>query len=132
MIIRLVRRIETAPYSLHRGASVPYDQCQRLRMGLAFSKPEDCDRGLDALLIEAREYIGDRTGDKTHYLPAPRVPRRGASASRYRALRLYRALTPYASADSLDNRFEQVIRIERPLHKRNVQASAPGLGQDIL
>ncbi len=56
LIARLVERIESHPLTLHRRNSY-LDQYARLRKDLLFSAPEDCDCGLDALLIEARAYI---------------------------------------------------------------------------
>jgi hypothetical protein len=34
--------------------------CKRLKMGLAFSKPENCDCGLDRVLSRARALTGDQ------------------------------------------------------------------------
>jgi hypothetical protein len=50
---RLTYRIEDSRHTLHRDQT-PRDRCKRLQLGLAFSKPEDCDCGLDELLAQAR------------------------------------------------------------------------------
>mgnify|MGYP000335800920 CR=1 FL=1 len=51
---RLVHIIEYAPVSLHR-YNASYDQCNRLKKGLAVTTARDCDCGLDALLAEAHQ-----------------------------------------------------------------------------
>ena len=53
VVRRLVYRIEESRRTLHRNETYR-DRCKRLQLGLAFSKPEDCDCGLDTLLAEAR------------------------------------------------------------------------------
>jgi hypothetical protein len=50
--------IEESPRTLHKDRGFS-DRCLRLREGLAFTKPEDCDCGLDALLAEAHAFAGD-------------------------------------------------------------------------
>jgi hypothetical protein len=69
LVGRLVYQIEDARHTLHRDET-PTNRCRRIELGLAFSRPKDCDCGLDALLAEAQEFVG------TH-VPAPRfVPRK--------------------------------------------------------
>jgi hypothetical protein len=58
---RLIKRIETYPYTLH--ANTPFEtRCTRMRFGLRFTTPDDCDRGLDGLLAEARFLISENEG----------------------------------------------------------------------
>jgi hypothetical protein len=59
LVRRLVYEIEDSPRTLHRDRGYS-DRCLRLREGLAFTKPEDCDCGLDALLAEAHAFTADR------------------------------------------------------------------------
>jgi hypothetical protein len=54
-----VYEIEESPRTLHRDRGYS-DRCLRLREGLAFTRPEDCDCGLDALLAEAHAFTADR------------------------------------------------------------------------
>jgi hypothetical protein len=58
LVRRLVYEIEESPRTLHKDRGYS-DRCLRLREGLAFTKPEDCDCGLDELLAEARAFAGD-------------------------------------------------------------------------
>jgi hypothetical protein len=62
LIRELVRRIEYATYNQHGY------QCERVRRGLAVTRPEACTCGLDALLAEARALIGD-TATPSDYVP---------------------------------------------------------------
>ena len=65
-IIRmLVCRIEDADFSLHRDGNY-VKRCQRIRMGLDQSTPEDCTCGLDALLAKARAITGDEPRERPH------------------------------------------------------------------
>jgi hypothetical protein len=77
LIKRLVDRIETAMHPLHWSGGWPH-RCKRIEMGTGFSKPEDCTCGLDPLLKEAKDYIGDGTPIKApNYKPPPTRTRRG-------------------------------------------------------
>jgi hypothetical protein len=58
LVRRLVYEIEDAKLPLHRDRGYS-DRCKRLRDGLAFTKPADCDCGLDALLAEAHAFAGE-------------------------------------------------------------------------
>jgi hypothetical protein len=58
LVRRLTYAIEDSRLTLHRDRN-RLDRCKRLQLGLAFSRPEDCDCGLDALLAEARSLTGD-------------------------------------------------------------------------
>jgi hypothetical protein len=58
LVRRLVYEIEESPRTLHKDRGYS-DRCMRLKEGLAFTKPEDCDCGLDELLAEARAFTGD-------------------------------------------------------------------------
>jgi hypothetical protein len=58
LVRRLVYEIEESPRTLHKDRGYS-DRCLRLREGLAFTRPEDCDCGLDALLAEAHAFTGD-------------------------------------------------------------------------
>jgi hypothetical protein len=60
LVRRLVYEIEESPRTLHKDRGYS-DRCLRLREGLAFTRPEDCDCGLDALLAEARALTGEPT-----------------------------------------------------------------------
>jgi hypothetical protein len=97
-------------------------------MGLAFSKPEDCDCGLDARLIEAREYIGDRTGDKTNCLLAPASGGVGGGKEGKQASLLDHL---WDGRLKLMNHLEQAVRIERLLDERYAQTGTSSLGANI-
>jgi hypothetical protein len=58
LVRRLVYEIEESPRTLHKDRGYS-DRCMRSREGLAFTRPEDCDCGLDALLAEARAFAGE-------------------------------------------------------------------------
>jgi hypothetical protein len=58
LVRRLVYEIEESPRTLHKDRGYS-DRCLRLREGLAFTRPEDCDCGLDALLAEAHAFTAN-------------------------------------------------------------------------
>lgn len=66
IVRELVGVIEHSINPLHR-CNAPSDMCRRMRLGLAFSKPEDCTCGLDNLLSKAREFTGDQPSDIPAY-----------------------------------------------------------------
>ena len=57
IIARLLDRIERVTGTLHRAPTSHLHKCTRPRMCMGFSKPEDCDCGLDELLAEARRFV---------------------------------------------------------------------------
>jgi hypothetical protein len=58
LVRRLVYEIEESPRTLHKDRGYS-DRCLRLREGLAFTRAEDCDCGLDALLAEAHAFTAE-------------------------------------------------------------------------
>jgi hypothetical protein len=59
LVRRLVERIETGTFTLHRSGSY-LTRCRRVNEGIAQTEPEDCTCGLDALLAKARAFTGDQ------------------------------------------------------------------------
>lgn len=71
LVRQLVYRIEHSMLPLHRYGS-PYDACYRLQHGLGFTRPEQCDCGLDALLAQARAFTSDlRSNIPAHFYQEP-------------------------------------------------------------
>ena len=58
LVRRLAYEIEDARIPLHRDRGFS-DRCKRLQMGLASTKPKNCDGGLDDLLAEPHAFTAN-------------------------------------------------------------------------